>query len=168
MTKAAEWLKEYAPGYNNLSRVEQDAIVGFSFLWSLFESRILNARGNAIAICEAVDTWHREGLLEADLFDPELEYFANRYYADNGFTYHFKNLNFKRRDREPLVRGVLDGTDADVCHRAAAALIIVYRYRNNLFHGVKWEYELAGQLDNFNNANTIIMKALSHYGKLLP
>ena len=41
----------------------------------------------------------------------------------------------------------------------AVILIVIYRFRNNLFHGVKWEYELRGQLDNFNHANQVLMAA---------
>ena len=45
-------------------------------------------------------------------------------------------------------------------------LTIIYRYRNNLFHGVKWGYELADQLHNFTHANNALMKALDRYGEL--
>lgn len=64
------------------------------------------------------------------------------------------------------MRGVLSGSDIDAKRRLATALIIVFRYRNNLFHGLKWQYELAGQLGNFNAANAVLMKALDRYGRL--
>ena len=48
----------------------------------------------------------------------------------------------------------------------AVVLIIIYRHRNNLFHGVKWENLLAGQLDNFNHANNVLMKLIECYGGL--
>jgi hypothetical protein len=47
-----------------------------------------------------------------------------------------------------------------------AILIIVFRYRNNLFHGVKWHYRRHGQLANFIVANEILMKVLERHGKL--
>jgi len=40
--------------------------------------------------------------------------------------------------------------DADC---VASLLIVVYGFRNNLFHGAKWGYELEGQLQNFTMAN---------------
>lgn len=49
---------------------------------------------------------------------------------------------------------------------ASAMLIIVLRFRNNLFHGVKWQYELASQLDNFETANHVFMTALEQHGQL--
>jgi len=46
MTKSMEWLIAKAPGFSLLSKHEQDAIADFTLLWSLFEARILNAKGN--------------------------------------------------------------------------------------------------------------------------
>jgi hypothetical protein len=51
-------------------------------------------------------------------------------------------------------------------NRIAAVLIIVFRYRNNLFHGVKWQYKLEGQLGNFSAANDALMKVLERHGAL--
>ena len=38
--------------------------------------------------------------------------------------------------------------------------IVVYRIRNNLFHGMKWAYGMRGQLENFRHANAVLIKAL--------
>jgi hypothetical protein len=37
---------------------------------------------------------------------------------------------------------------------------LMLRLRNNLFHGVKWSYEMKGQLDNFQNANDVLMAVI--------
>lgn len=166
MTQAIKWLKARAPGFNNLTQEEQDAIADFSLLWSLFECRILNTEGSARAICNAVEGWHRSGAMSPDLFDHEIAYFRNRYHSNGRFTAHFDGLRLRRSDRVPLVRAVLDGTDNDPQSKTAAVLIIVYRYRNNLFHGVKWGYEIAGQLGNFTHANNAMIKALERHGQL--
>ena len=166
MTTAMNWLKAKAPGFNNLSKDERDAITDFALLWGLFESRILNSRGNASAICAAVETWHAKGTLDPGMLNAELDYFETRYHANGAFTHHFDGLLLRGPDHEPMLRRVLSGADVDPRHRIAAALIIVYRYRNNLFHGPKWEYELADQLGNFNAANNTLMKMLERYGGL--
>ena len=51
-------------------------------------------------------------------------------------------------------------SNADVAEVAAALLIIVYRFRNNLLHGVKWAYEIRGQFENFRHANAVLMQAI--------
>ena len=45
-------------------------------------------------------------------------------------------------------------------------LIIVWRFRNNLFHGEKWAYQLQGQLSNFTHANAVLMRLLERHGQL--
>lgn len=166
MTQAIEWLKAKAPGFNQLSKDELNAVRDFSLLWTFFESRILNRSGSAAAICVTVDSWDAAGILVPDLLDEELVYFKQRYHPGGHFSHHFDGLHLRPRDRAPMVRGVLSGAETSPRQCFATALIIIFRYRNNLFHGEKWEYSLADQLGNFTNANRILMKVLDRYANL--
>jgi len=166
MTKSMEWLTAKAPDFCILSKHEQDAIADFTLLWTLFEARILNTKGNAASICNAVEKWRIAGALDAGAFATEIAYFQTRYFVEGAFTYHFGQLHLKAPDREPMVRSVLDGSNSEPSDLIAAMLIIIYRYRNNLFHGVKWEYKLEGQSGNFSAANDALMKILEKYGGL--
>jgi len=167
MTEVLDWLRARAHGFNHLSSEELNAISDFSLLWALFESRLLDTEGSARAICDVVNSWQRNGALDAASLDPELGYFRQRYFANGAFTDRFDHLHLRRNDHEALVRGVIDGSDNDPRNRVAAILIIVFRYRNNLFHGVKWQYKLAGQLANFTAAKAVLMKVLDQHGALL-
>lgn len=161
-----EWLLAHAPGFDQLSTEERSAINDFALLWALFEARILNGAGSATAICSAVDAWAQAGTLDAGVFASELAYFRDRYFANGTFTYHFDHLHLRQNDRQPLVRAVLDGSDLDPRHETACIFIIILRFRNNLFHGVKWQYRLTGQRDNFLSANSALIKALERHGGL--
>lgn len=44
--------------------------------------------------------------------------------------------------------------------RILALLIIVWRLRNNLFHGAKWAYGLRDQRENFDDAHPIIFSSI--------
>ena len=55
-----------------------------------------------------------------------------------------------------MVINVLRGIETDLGNILAVLLIIVYRYRNNFFHGIKWAYNFRDQLDNFTNANRLL------------
>lgn len=167
MTQIIDWLRAKAHGFANLSKEEVSAISDFSLLWALFEARLLNTNGSASSICDMVDRWQKDGTLDAPSFDPELGYFRQRYFANGAFTDHFDHLHLRKNDQETLVRAVIDGSGNDPRERVAAVLIITWRYRNNLFHGVKWQYELADQLGNFTAANAILMKVLDRHGALL-
>jgi hypothetical protein len=155
-----KWLEENALGFRDLAEEERSAIMQFSFLWSLFEAKALNTHGNANAILRVSERWEEAGLLTDQTFKRELAYFQNRYCAEGGFTYHFDHLHLRPPDKPDLVQRVLKGEEEDLSEIAAAVLIIVYRFRNNLFHGVKWSYQIRGQLENFNHANAILMQAV--------
>ena len=165
---AVEWLREYAPGFQELSDEERQAIIDFSFLWSLFEARSLNERGSASAIVNSASNWAASGHLTEDNFSRELAYFRERYVADGEFTRHFDHLNLRKNDEPDLVKRVLIREDVEPREIAAAVLIIVYRYRNNLFHGVKWSYALQGQFQNFSHANIALIQAIELNDELTP
>ena len=157
---ATHWLEENAWGFRKLSGKERSAIMEFSLLWSLFEAKALNTHGNGDAIVRVSERWQEEGLLTEQTFKRELTYFQNRYWRDGDFTYHFHNLHLRPADKPDLVARVLRDEAAGLSEVAAAVLIIVYRFRNNLFHGLKWAYQIHGQLENFNNANATLMRAI--------
>lgn len=117
-------------------------------------------------IRERVDDWAAHGALEADIYKAELAYFRNRYYANGTLTYHFHHLHFRPSDHPDLVRTVIEGVNDEPRNRALGLLMIVWRLRNNLFHGEKWAYELRDQRENFTHANSILMQILERHGKL--
>ena len=62
---------------------------------------------------------------------------------------------------------MLKGETADIAEIAAGLLIIVFRFRNNLLHGVKWAYQIQGQLENFCHANAVLMRAIELHDRRL-
>ena len=82
-----DWLQKYAPGFQALSEAERQAITEFSFLWSLFEAKVLNEHGSSNAIVASSARWARGGQLTAETFGQELAYFRDRYVADSQFSY---------------------------------------------------------------------------------
>lgn len=161
-----QWLSERAPGFKDLPSQDRSAIFDFAFLWSLFEAQVMNNFARADRIREKVDEWTAAGTLGADLYDGELAYFRNRYFADGALTYHFPYLGLRPADHPDLVRAVIEGVNTDPRDRILALLMIVWRLRNNLFHGAKWAYELRGQLDNFTHANSVLMRLLERHGQV--
>lgn len=155
-----DWLERNAPGWQALSSQERDAITQFSLLWMMFESGVLETQASATAIIEASKQWATNGQLTADMFRQELVYFRERYVEKGSFTHRFDHLHLRKNDAPGLVKKVLKTDEVPPDEIAAAVLIIVYRFRNNLFHGVKWLYALKEQLDNFIHANSILMKAI--------
>ncbi len=156
-----EWLEANIPEFVNLPEADRQAIFHFAVLWSLFEDRALENSASANAIVGIVNQWDREGRLEFGAFENDLEYFRKRYFVEGEPTHYFAGLHLRGNDHPALVRAVLQRENNHPADCTAALIIVVYRLRNNLFHGVKWAYGIQGQLDNFTHANEVIMNALS-------
>lgn len=160
------WLNARAPGFRDLPDRDRHAIFDFAFLWSLFEAQIMEKSARADRIREKVDVWATEGTLDGSLYEEEIAYFRNRYFANGALTDHFPFLNLRPADHLSIVQSVIEGANDCPRDRILCLLMIVWRLRNNLFHGEKWAYQLRGQLDNFTQANNVLMKVLERYGRL--
>jgi hypothetical protein len=153
------WLEQRVPGFAALSYEERTAIQQFALLWSLFEGRTLRSEGSARQIMAVIHDGVSTGRIRIEPYEDCLEYFRNRYYEAGNFTHYYQQLKLRGNDNAPLVRAVLCRDNNDAADCISAILIVIYRFRNNLFHGQKWEYELAGQLANFKHANGVLMAA---------
>lgn len=69
-------------------------------------------------------------------------------------------------DQPEFVRSVLDGSNSDPRDRLLTVLMIVWRFRNDLFHGEKWSYHIQDQLSNFTHVNTVLMRLIDSHGQL--
>ncbi|MFZ5491027.1 MAG: hypothetical protein ACOY6E_00805 [Pseudomonadota bacterium] len=160
------WLNQRAPGFGELSDQEGSAILYFSLLWSFFEATALHTSASSNRILALVHEWAAQNRLNLAPFSESLSYFKNRYFVGGQFSHLFDGLNLRRDDSPELVKAVISGANTNEADCVATLLIIVYRLRNNLFHGVKWAYGIRDQLDNFTNANNAIMAALETHGNL--
>lgn len=161
-----DWLCAKAPGFNELPHDDRLAIMHFLLLWSFFEAEVLKTSASATAILAVVHKWDAEDRLNIAAFTESLRYFKARYFEDGTATEHFGKLKLRRNDKPSLVEAVLRGENTNPADSVSALLIIVYRLRNNLFHGVKWAYGIHGQLGNFTHANTALMNALEIHDHL--
>lgn len=144
-----KWLGEIRPEYQMLSTNEKEVIADFFFLWPLFEGRCLDKNANFVSIKKFVDSHDQEELLGVanDVFD----YFANRYVRNGEKTEHYDPLileKSERRAKEAIDRALF-GNENDRKAKLLASLLIIFRYRNNLFHGEKWAYNFLEQEENF-------------------
>ncbi len=161
-----EWLEARLPGYSGLPGPDRGAILDFTFLWSLFEARIMNSSGSAVAIRNKVFEWEANKSLCSGLYDEDLVYFQDRYSEGGELSGHFEFLKLRPSDYPDVVKTVILGTNRNRRDRQLALLMIVWRLRNNLFHGEKWEYEIRDQLENFTHANNVLKHLLEQHGHL--
>jgi hypothetical protein len=72
-------------------------------------------------------------------------------------------LHFRGNDRRDFVKQVLLANNNTVQDMALAMSIIVYRFRNNLFHGIKEIQVINEQRTNFEQANSFLKSLLNYY-----
>ncbi|WP_084376616.1 hypothetical protein [Pseudomonas mucidolens] len=166
LSASEQWLEARAPSFRRLPDLDRRVIFDFAFLWSLFEAQIMENHARTDRIRDRIDAWTLDRTLGAELYEGELAYFRNRYYADGELTHHFPHLKLRPSDHLSLVQEVVEGVNDPPRDRMLALLMIVWRLRNNLFHGEKWAYELRDQRENFSHANSILMRILERHGRL--
>ena len=157
MFDVTEWLEKHAYGYENLSGKERQAITDFSLLWSLFEAQALGTSASASKIVEECKNLCEPiGRVRECHFSDSLAYFQRRYTEDGVVNHHFDGLHLPKGYFQKLVKDVLLSHEPATADKLAACLIIVYRYRNNYFHGIKWATEFRDQQENFEESNKLL------------
>ena len=154
------WLETTAPGFDQLTTEERNAIRDFAMLWSLYEGAVLNSSAHANSIIAAVNSIQQRGRLNIIPIRPAIEYFVARYFDGNDLTHAYNMLLLRQNDRPDLVEKVVRKQCQNDAEMLSAVLIIVLRLRNNLFHGIKWSYGIKDQLQNFQNANHVLMAVM--------
>jgi len=136
----------------NLVEDEIKNVRDFSLTWNIFDNLVCQSEFSIRRIeveYSIIDFTNEE-------IQPYFEYFRNRYVAENVINERFNYLRFRSNDREEFVRDVLLGNILDIKSKVLAITIIIYRFRNNLFHGLKDFRFINQQEKNFDNANNYL------------
>lgn len=134
-------------------------IKDFSLLWNIFENLVCNRNCSIQRMEESLNQ------IEFQLvnFENSLAYLKERYTTDNNTNERFEHLRITPIARKEFVKQVLLENDKNTSNIILALAIIVYRYRNNLFHGEKNFMLLNEQDENFRVANQILKSILTHF-----
>lgn len=128
----------------------------FLVLWNLFECRLF---GTSFSIEKAINSSYNAA---EEVLKETLSYFQSRYVEKGKTNQKFDGLNFRARDRKVNVARVLcDGSDTDL-NPDTAIQCIIFRLRNNLFHGLKSVAEFSHQNDMFDIVNKYLLSCLEN------
>jgi hypothetical protein len=159
----SEYLERKGLGYELLSDSERISISNFSLIWSLFEAQLLEENASAKKIIAKCSEWNDQHGIDEKLVDDHLAYFQNRYIENGESNDKYDNLNLRKNDEPNLILSVLKGENNDLQRKLASCLIIILRFRNNYFHGIKWAYKFADQKDNFDRSCNLLTVCLDKY-----
>jgi len=154
MSNVIQWINEKIINseINNIDKDDIDAIRDFTLLWNLFEALCCNKFADMNIIYRLIND-KIELFNEIDYQDI-FDYFYNRYENDIN---KFNKLNIRSRDQRILVEKVLNNEYEDKENRLKFIMVIIYRYRNNLFHGEKNMAHIRYQKENFEKTNEFLM-----------
>lgn len=158
-----EWLKEKY--FSNYTKQKIDSVKNFVLFWNIFESSLCNKNARIQSIENAVNTLYNCHSLRHEDFNEYLCYFQNRYIERGQFNTKFDNLRFRRNDGKKIVTGVLKEELQDINNIVQALLFIVFRFRNNLFHGEKNIGNIELQEENFKIANKLLAQIIDLHKK---
>lgn len=162
---ATEWISQNTRGGTEISVAAQNAVGSFTTMWNFFESTLCDNRASIAAFdraCERLDVNHvLQETIQA--LDECLVFWQFRYRTLDGFGHRFDGLYFRPADRRTHVESVLKGNAVERRDKLLALMIIIYRLRNNLFHGLKTLEMLNDQVQNLETASkclAAIMEAI--------
>ncbi len=159
----SEYLERKGLGYKHLSEDERKAISNFSLMWSLFEAQLLEENASSRKIISKCEEWEESDGIDEQLINDHLAYFQARYIENGEPNCRYKHLNLRGNDAPDMISGVLKGEINDLTSRMSCCLIIILRFRNNYFHGIKWAYQFANQRENFDRSCNLLAMCLDRY-----
>jgi len=149
-------------GFDALSHEEVEGVRDFMLLWSSFEAEMLHSNAGAKVIADLAKDLEACGKLNSEPFAAAEDYFRNRYWQAGKLSAYAYDLRLDRYQPKwrSLAEEFISGVGRSAGDRTAGLLLVIYRLRNNMFHGPKWAYGIQGQLDNFRAANSVLMTVL--------
>lgn len=148
---AKSWLVANCADARALTPEALQAVSSFTLMWNLFESTVCDNEAKVSTFDNIAEAIANGGQLPNEISEG-LRFWKDRYWTGTGFNTVFDGLEFREKDREELVKAVLSGVQTDPRSQLLATMIIVYRLRNNLFHGLKTIAMLNDQVFNLDMA----------------
>ncbi|AXM98056.1 hypothetical protein ACU5P1_04960 [Pseudomonas plecoglossicida] len=158
------WISRQAPGFGQLSLEERNAIADFSMIWSFFEGTRLGGCGGMRTIRRFAGSLEAQGTIGRCEINTYLPYLKQRYTENGDLNYRFHHLHIDRSGNPPEITDTLQKNNTSEKTKLIGCLGVIFRLRNNLFHGEKWQYELREQEQNFSNATSFLLKCMQAAG----
>ena len=159
---AATWIAANTERGTHVSAEAQEAVATFTTMWNFFESTLCANRASLAAFDRLLERYdaNRVNPETAQAIQDCLAFWRFRYRTPDGVSQRFLGLNFRPNDRQRHVEQVLSAARTDLKDELLALMIIVYRLRNNLFHGLKTLDMLNDQVQNLTVASKCLAALL--------
>ena len=130
----------------------------FLLLWNLFENKIFDTEFNVHKAEEYSEFMDVNEEQVEDCFN----FFKSHYTTETSINHKFESLKFRATDGKDEVAKVLIGGSSSTYDKVSSIIVIIYRLRCNLFHGIKDVRKLNQQKNLFEHANMFLIKCLGY------
>lgn len=150
LTDTLAWVKSrLGSGSNELVLKEFDSIFSFLLVWGLFEGRLCKDEDeNRLSINNLIKLVKSDRcVIDESRVCKIYEIFVSRYFGSAQVQGAFDNLQLEEGQRKffgdnkitvkEFVKNIMRNPGAVFHEKFAALLMVSYRFRNNLYHGIK-------------------------------
>jgi len=147
-----DWINERF--HSSLTEENLNSVNDFLLLWSLFEKQICNNDANNNCLLRFAER-------DIDLFDIVVinrvyDYLRNRYIQNGHSTNRFQYLRLPNQRYIDYILETFLNPESTQTDKLKVSLLIIYRFRNNLFHGEKNILTIDSQTENFRHSNELL------------
>jgi hypothetical protein len=161
---AIDWIRDNLQQPEGILPETLQAIGDFTLMWAIFEASEGEELNNMLQqITNFSDRLSTH--LPYDLVEEEFAYWQSRYVKEGTKTDKFRHLRFSDQRQKDLVFRSFSSNEPTLRDKLETCLLITYRYRNNMFHGMKDVRNLNEQEQNFIQATSLLQKVLP-YGRV--
>jgi len=157
--------KDVIAGLLSCSPIDEEkirSILWFTLVWNLFEKECCNKKANINKHSDAYAKYPEK--FDAQILSGTWGFFHDRYVSNEKVTDIFEIFEFRQGDKkEEVKRILLRGNDAIPSEKVETLLRIIFRLRNNLFHGEKDVEELYKQNETFAYANRFLLDIIEKH-----
>lgn len=157
-----EWLCARESDFSSLTAEEIKAISSFFLIWSYFEEQKLECSADRKKFLKLGDLLASQNKFSEIFLDEMANYFQERYVSEGSLNYRFEYLHLEQSRNPQEVFDMLLNADCDAKTKFIGCLFVVYRYRNNLFHGPKWRSFLKEQKANMEMASNFLISIMNN------
>lgn len=148
---ASTWLNANIADAAYLDENALVALRNFTLMWNLFEGLLCNTKATVSTFDRLVKELPSNSHQISSL-NTAFAYYRQRYTHNGCTNARFDQLHFRSNDKKEIVAATLLSENPTMQELGFALLVIIYRLRNNLFHGLKSFDQLNDQAENLNRA----------------
>ena len=149
---AVEWIARQQPSLRRFVLSEHHPLLHFALMWNIFEGEACECSASIDKLRRVAETLAARQFATHHQAVAFMAFLRSRYWRDKGLTTRFVALRFRTPKEEELVSRVLGREATSAADTIFAQLLVVYRYRNNTFHGLKTITDIFGSAELFDES----------------